>query len=333
MARMRSLRRLVCVVGVLCVAGVLTALPSSSSSARPAAERCLGAAPLPAAALPAASTAAADSPGCSLVGRTVRAHGVSVVVPPAGLTAAGEGVSRDGDVIGLTVTNTGHGVTASSGRVRAHAAGAGAAPRTSSPPACQDRTFDLEGHHWKTAYRFHLHLAKMPGRYHAKTVVRQVKAANHHLRTGDNTCGRPRIDTPGAGYLGRTSSHPNIQVDGSTVGCGRYNTVNVVGFADLPGNLLGWTCFWWVDGGRIDAADVVMDTGPALTTHLPDACTDRWDFEGAVTHEMGHVYGLGHTGSGHANLTMQHVLRPCSTYARTLGLGDWLGLKKMYGVR
>ena len=76
-----------------------------------------------------------------------------------------------------------------------------------------------------------------------------------------------------------------------------------------------------------------MDTGDALTTNLPDGCTDRWDFEGAVTHEMGHAYGLAHTGSGHANLTMQHLLRPCSTYARTLGLGDWLGMKKMYGVR
>ena len=76
-----------------------------------------------------------------------------------------------------------------------------------------------------------------------------------------------------------------------------------------------------------------MDTGDALTTRLPAGCTDRWDFEGAVTHEMGHAYGLGHTGSGHANLTMQHALRPCSTYARTLGLGDWLGMKKMYGVR
>jgi hypothetical protein len=28
---------------------------------------------------------------------------------------------------------------------------------------------------------------------------------------------------------------------------------------------------------------------------------------------------------------MQHELRPCSPYARTLGLGDWLGMKKMYG--
>jgi hypothetical protein len=323
---MTSLRRVVSVLGVLCVAGVLAAGTSGTSSARSVDERCLSAAPLRAASL--ARATGAD--GCSLVGRTVRAHGVSVVVPPAGLSVAGEGVSRDGEVIGLRVTHTADGVTASWGQVRAHGAGA---LRTSSPPACQDRTFDLEGHHWKTSYRYHLNLAKMPGRYHAKTVVRQVKAANHHLRTGDNTCGRPRIDTPAASYLGRTSSHPNIHVNGTTLGCGTYNTTNVVGFADLPGDLLGWTCFWWVDGGRIAAADVVMDTGPALTTHLPEACTDRWDFEGAVTHEMGHVYGLGHTGSGHANLTMQHVLRPCSTYARTLGLGDWLGLKKMYGVR
>jgi hypothetical protein len=30
---------------------------------------------------------------------------------------------------------------------------------------------------------------------------------------------------------------------------------------------------------------------------------------------------------------MQHLLTPCSTYARTLGLGDWLGMKKLYGAR
>ena len=28
---------------------------------------------------------------------------------------------------------------------------------------------------------------------------------------------------------------------------------------------------------------------------------------------------MGHTGDGHANLTMQHLRAPCSTYARTLG--------------
>jgi hypothetical protein len=320
---MTPLRRLVSALVTVAVAALLTTTTIGASSARSVDERCWGRAPLPASALDGMTAA-----GCSLVGRTVYRAGASVVVPPAGVTVAGDGVSAQGDVVGLQVTNTGHGVT-TSGAVGS----VGAAARLTSPPACQDRTFRLEGHAWRTSYRYHLNLEKMPSRYHAKTVVRQVKAANHHMRTGDNTCGRARIGAPDASYLGRTSVRPNIKTTSTTVSCGSYNTTNVVGFGDLPGNLLGWTCFWWVDGGRINAADMMMDTGDALTAHLPDGCTDRWDFEGAVTHEMGHVYGLGHTGAGHANLTMQHLLRPCSTYARTLGLGDWLGMKKIYGVR
>ena len=325
MAPMTSLRRLVSLLVTLPVAVLLTTATTGASSARSADERCWGRAPLPTAAL-------AQVTGCSLVGRTVYRHGVSVVVPPSGVSVAGEGVSRNGDVVGLQVTNTGHGVVATPRGVQVRDA-ARSVSKATSPPACQDRTFNLEGHHWKTSYRYHLNLQKLPDRYHAKVVVRQVKAANHHLRTGDNTCGRPPIDTPGASYLGRTTARANIKTGTTAVGCGSYNTTNVVAFGNLPGTLLGWTCFWWVNGGRINAADVVMDTGDALTTSLPDGCTDRWDFEGAVTHEMGHVYGLAHTGSGHANLTMQHALRPCSTYARTLGVGDWLGMKKMYGVR
>jgi hypothetical protein len=30
---------------------------------------------------------------------------------------------------------------------------------------------------------------------------------------------------------------------------------------------------------------------------------------------------------------MQHILSACSTYARTLGLGDWLGMNQLYGHR
>jgi hypothetical protein len=104
-----------------------------------------------------------------------------------------------------------------------------------------------------------------------------------------------------------------------------------VGFGNLPGGLLGWTCYWYL-GRKMIAADMLIDNGPSLATKLPQGCTDRWDFEGTVTHEWGHAYGLAHTGSGHPNLTMQHELKPCSTYARTLGLGDWLGMKKMYGA-
>jgi len=321
MLPMTPVRRLAVLVTALTGATLLTAGTSAPAGARTVDERCLGLGPVPASALDRAGDL-----GCSLVGRVVTRGRVSVVVPPPGVTVAGEGLSGRGETVGLVVTNTGR---------RVVVGGSTGAPdrRAASPGACKDRAFHLEGHHWQSGYRYRINLTRMPAHDRAKTVVAQVKAGNTNVRRGRNTCGRRAVRTHAATYLGRTEIRPNVTTDGSTVGCGAYNTKNVVGFGDLPGNLLGWTCFWWVGGGRINAADVLMDSGDELVTRLPATCTDRWDFEGAVTHEMGHVYGLGHTGSGHANLTMQHLLRPCSTYARTLGLGDWLGMKKMYGVR
>jgi hypothetical protein len=202
--------------------------------------------------------------------------------------------------------------------------------RAGDPPACQDRTFNLEHHMWGKSLRYRINLGKMPQRFHAKRVVRQIRVANGNMRKGRNTCGKPQLKTPPSHYLGRTSEKPNITASGPT--CGRANTTNIVGFGNLPGSLLGWTCYWFI-GGRMVGADILLDNGPSLATKLPSVCTNTWDFEGTVTHEWGHAFGLAHTGDGHSNLTMQHLLRPCSTYARTLGLGDWLGMKKMYGAR
>src|SRR5262249_41882715 len=131
-------------------------------------------------------------------------------------------------------------------------------------------------------------------------------------------------------YLGRTSKKPNISASGPS--CGRPNNSNVVGFGNLSGGLLGWTCYWYI-GSRMVGMDMMIDNGSNLATRLPNICYSSLDLEGTVTHEWGHAYGLAHTGDGHSNLPMQHLLMPCSTYARTLGLGDWLGMKKMYGAR
>ncbi|MFJ6297517.1 hypothetical protein ACIQJX_29700 [Streptomyces griseoviridis] len=48
------------------------------------------------------------------------------------------------------------------------------------------------------------------------------------------------------------------------------------------------------------------------------------------THEAGHVFGLGHVGSGHSNLTMYTNSFTCKTIARTLGKGDVLALRSIY---
>ena len=243
---------------------------------------------------------------------------------------AGDGYGTQGEVVGLRVSNTGTQVRATTG---ATAGVARAAARAADPVACKDRTFHLEGHKWRSSLRYGINLAKSPSQLDKTTVTRQIKVANVNMRKGRNDCGRPRLGTPVGHYTGKTKARPNINPGSHRITCGAYNTKNVVGFGNLPGDLLGWTCYWWLGSGRMGAADIMLDSGTRLVTSIPAGCTNKWDFEGTVTHEFGHAYGMGHTGPGHANLTMDHTETACSTYARTLGLGDWLGMKKMYGTR
>jgi hypothetical protein len=362
MRRMTTRRLLALAASIPVSALVATTLAATPASARPAtdrSDRCLQTGPIRASA-----AAALARSGCSLAGRVVTDGHVSVTVPPAGMSVVGDGASRHGEVRGLRVTNTGTSLrvvregrgtggggdwylaplptttsptsttaptfTSSPMITTSTSTGTVMSARAGDPPACKDRTFNLEHHKWNKALRFHVNLAKMPKRFHKKTVVRQIRVANGNMRKGRNSCGKPRIKAPASHYLGRTAKKPNVRAAGPT--CGKGNSLNIVGFGNLPGNYLGWTCYWYI-GRHIVGTDMLIDNGPNLTTKLPDNCTNLWDFEGTVTHEWGHAYGLAHTGDGHGNLTMQHLLRPCSKYARTLGLGDWLGMKKMYGAR
>lgn len=327
---MTTPRRLLArLTGCLAAGALLVASGQTPTQAGAVDDRCTDRAPIRASAL----SHGVSELGCSLVGRFVYAGRVSVVVPPEGMTVSGEGVGTHGSVAGLRVTNTGARVRAVIGA--AASSGPAGAERGTSPPACKDRTFHLEpgADPWVTSLRYRVNLAKAPADAHKKTLVDQIKIANGNVRKGRNTCGKPRLKTPAAHYLGRSSVRPHITSSSSFVSCGTYDTKNVVAFGDLPTGLLGWTCNWWSGSTHLSAADILMDNGASMATELPANCVDIWDFEGVVTHEMGHVYGMAHTGSGHDNLTMQHELTPCSTYARTLGLGDWLGMKKMYGAR
>src|SRR3954451_16565737 len=189
-------RRLLAPAASSLVAVALVASAASSpASARPAAERndarCAQSRPI---SLSAAAAAARE--GCSLAGRVVTDGRVSMTVPPAGMSVAGDGTTRHGDLAGFRVTNTGHGI-----RVVAEDRGTGGggdwylAPLSSSttsttpttptsttsttsstgtittsapmitgragdPAACKDRTFNLEHHQWHKALRFHINLAK-----------------------------------------------------------------------------------------------------------------------------------------------------------------------------
>ena len=61
----------------------------------------------------------------------------------------------------------------------------------------------------------------------------------------------------------------------------------------------------------------------------PRGRAGHYDVESAAVHETGHSIGLGHV-SASRYLTMYHQLCAGCTFARTLGRGDVLGLRKLY---
>ncbi len=68
------------------------------------------------------------------------------------------------------------------------------------------------------------------------------------------------------------------------------------------------------------------------TGAIAPSCKNRWSLEAVATHEMGHVFGLGHVPEEtHGKLTMSPQLNgPCQAAEATLGLGDVAGLEQRY---
>jgi hypothetical protein len=150
--------------------------------------------------------------------------------------------------------------------------------------------------------------------------------------TGRDDCGLVGSPRTAGRYLGQTTMRPNINSTQTSIACGRFNTSNTVGWGPLPG-YLGYTCYWWGSNGKMIAADMKLDPAEPIVATLPVGCTYRFDLQSLATHEWGHAYGLNHPGPEHARLTMTARLTPCSYEARTLGLGDWRGMRRLYGLR
>lgn len=97
------------------------------------------------------------------------------------------------------------------------------------------------------------------------------------------------------------------------------------------------TCWWATESlpgapNPLKEADVQFNT---TTYNFTDtggspSCSNQYDIRSVGTHEAGHVFGLGHVGAGHSNLTMYTNSFVCRTIARSLGRGDMLGLASIY---
>lgn len=110
----------------------------------------------------------------------------------------------------------------------------------------------------------------------------------------------------------------------------------------LPNNettlVYGRTCrFGIYSGGQVAivAGDIRLNaTVNWTTTPHADGCNNEIDVRSVVTHEAGHWWGLGHVDPVlHPGLTMRGGVGgsfPCTTWMRTLGLGDMQGMRFLY---
>lgn len=328
MSWMTRLRLLGALLG-LTVSAALVAAPTHAAPthAGPSADvvlarACAGQAPIEA-------TVLARGAACDLTGRLVVSGGASAVVPPQGQAVVSVGDSGSGAPQRLIVEHF-------DGVVRTRTTLPGDLDKARAPlPACQDKAYKLypDAPRWKSRLRYSYNKTGQLAGFSTKAQLRAVKRAGRTVSSGRNDCGLDDKIDAYVGYLGTTSLKPGIRATKDGASCGAQDGKNVVGWGKLGGDSAGWTCFYYDGKGRIFTADILLEASDGLGVGVDPKCTDVLDLQSLLTHEFGHAYGLDHISEAHWNLTMPHLLPYCSKEDRTLGLGDYLGLKKLYGLR
>ena len=105
---------------------------------------------------------------------------------------------------------------------------------------------------------------------------------------------------------------------------------NLVGFADgstLGSGVLGATFLTSDADGHITDADIVLSRAVEFTTGV-EAAAGVYDAESVLTHEIGHLLGLDHTGLVRA--TMAPFTDRGDVHQRTLELDDAIGAAILY---
>ncbi|GAA2822942.1 hypothetical protein GCM10010522_45800 [Kribbella solani] len=226
-------------------------------------------------------------------------------------------------------------------------------PDLPGPTACDRSTYVLRDYKWNSPWLFRTTKGTTLATNRQRDFDAAVRRSLANLIDGHNTCGMDGRTRARGAFLGHTRTTGNfVYADGQTT-CGRRDHQSVIDEGDLPGGFLeatlAWTCTWSetrhgvtraVEADiRLNSADYNWTYDPAndpkcQPAQPPDQDRWRYDVESVVTHEMGHVYGLVNLSAiEDLNLTMYPGVRRCTGHMRTLGRGDVLGMRALYGRR
>jgi hypothetical protein len=199
----------------------------------------------------------------------------------------------------------------------------------SAPGPCNDSAYSLLGGNWKQTLDWRYQSSSKPARLNGAKVLKVIKRSFDNITGARNDCGLADTVSATAQYLGTTSTKPNVS---KRARCSPSDGLNVVGFGRLPNGILAVTCVRYGRHNAITEADIRINSRFDWALTL-GAC-HFWQelLEPTVTHEIGHMFGLGHVSEKrHGRLTMSTMSDgPCSNAESTLGWGDVRGLRHLY---
>jgi hypothetical protein len=246
------------------------------------------------------------------------------VFPRAGLAIAGAVVALGGLVPGAAASA----LIGSDGAPRIAAiASARAAGSGGKVTPCSDGAYSLIGGRWSHAMHWSFNASTTPKGMNMALTEDVVRKSYSNVTGAYNDCGRAdRISAQNV-YDGHTTRLANVSKGGW---CTQGDNRNVVSFGRLPQGVLAVTCTE-SRHGEITEADIRVNShyNWALSK---STCSHQELLEPTLTHEVGHVYGVGHVGERkHPLLTMSVASDgACNNEASTLGLGDMLALESLY---
>lgn len=198
---------------------------------------------------------------------------------------------------------------------------------TAAAAPCTDRAYNLLGGSWKKTYVWSFRNSSTPAGLVRSAARDAIKAGFSNIVNARNNCGRTDNVSATESYAGTTDRRPGLSRRGF---CTSSDGFNAVGFGSLPSGVLAVTCTYSVND-RIVEADIRINSNVRWATSLA-GCSGQPLLEPVMTHEAGHVFGLGHVGEAkHGRLTMSRYLDgSCQNNESTLGLGDLRGLEQLY---
>ncbi|GLY20119.1 hypothetical protein Kisp01_71330 [Kineosporia sp. NBRC 101677] len=269
---------------------------------------------------------------CEAVGLVIRQGDVGLTVPAPG-EAAGVELISDGESDGFQIEVAADGTVNYPEETPGPQSGGGDISIAADPGACSDGAYSTNDLKEYGTYNWYVGDGGMPGALTKDEARAAFADAINNITGSYNNCDYTDTVDAKSQYQGTTTYEADMNASGSCTSRDGQSTWDA---GDLPSDTVAQACWWSVatPGIKNDLleSDVRYNTTDKNFTDngASSSCSNKYDVRSVGTHEAGHVFGMGHVGSGHNNLTMYTNSFLCETKARTLGKGDVLGLRSIY---